>query len=120
MRYSQLVIEKVQCDHDCCRDDGIFEDDVIKPMSGKRCFRLGHGAASFATRVLAMVVLASHSLPRATVLRRWGTKPRRLKKSCALSLTSAVKLLAPRAAASFSSASINIPPTPCPAAAGCT
>ena len=43
-----------------------------------------------------------------------------LKKSCALSLTSAVRRFAPRAAASFASASTSIVPAPCPATAGWT
>ena len=43
-------------------------------------------AVAFAQRVLSIVVLASHSPPRSTVLRCCAVKPRFLKKSCAVSL----------------------------------
>src|SRR5262249_20750539 len=78
----------------------------------------GHCGRSFAASCFSMVVLASHSPPSGTVLRCCGTNPRFLKKSCALSLTSAVSRRAPRAPASFSSASTIIEPTPWPAALG--
>jgi hypothetical protein len=54
---------------------------------------LAHAAPCVAASVLSMVVLASHSPPRSTVLRCCAEKPRFLKKSCALSLTSAVSAL---------------------------
>src|SRR5262249_6252585 len=70
--------------------------------------------------VLVMVVLASHSSPHGIELRCWATKPRCEKNGCAVSLTSADSFLAPRAPASFSSASISEVATPCPTASGWT
>src|ERR1051325_4106101 len=78
-----------------------------------------HAAAPLAASFFSIVVLASHSPPSCTVLRCVAMNPRFLKKSCAVSLTSAVSRFAPRAPASFSSASTSIAPAPCPVAAGC-
>src|SRR6188474_3144796 len=98
-------------------DQHDLEHDVIEPMTRKRRVGPVHHSFSFAV-FFSIVVFASHSPPRRTVLRCCAAKPRFLKKSCAVSLTSAVRRFAPRARLSFSSASTSRVPTPCPATAG--
>src|SRR5215468_4049510 len=104
------------------RDDHQLERDVVDPVAWKRRVGTLHDAPALPalTSAFSIVVLASHSPSSGTVLRRWSENPRLRKKSCALSLTSAVSFTAPRAVASFSSASTSIEPTPCPTTAGCT
>src|SRR5262245_15307872 len=104
------------------REDHQLECDVIDPVARKRRVGSTHDASALPalTSGFSIVVLASHSPASGTVLRRWSEKPRLRKKSCALSLTSAVSFTAPRAPASFSSASTSIEPTPWPTTAGCT
>src|SRR6201993_4099649 len=101
-------------------DHRVFQDQIIEPVSRK--WRIGtfHDGLPRSTSGLVMVVLASHSSPSGTVLRLCAENPRFAKKPRAASLASTVISLAPRAAASFSSASHSIAPAPCPAAAGCT
>src|ERR1700747_3453111 len=101
-------------------DHRVFQDQIVEPVSRK--WRLGafHDGLPRPTSGLVMVVLASHSSPSDTVLRLCGENPRFSKKPRAASLASTVISLAPRAAASFSSASHSIAPAPCPAAAGWT
>src|SRR5262249_16126395 len=119
---SPEVIVEHQRDRDQYRDDRDHEVVALEAGGGFLGFaHCGRSlAAGFAASCFSIVVLASHSLPSGTELRCCGTKPRRLKKPSALSLTSAESLPAPRAVASFSSASISMLPTPCLAAAGCT
>src|SRR5262245_66055370 len=104
------------------REDHQLERDVVDPVA--REWRVGtfHDSPALPalTSGFSIVVLASHSPASGTVLRRWSENPRLRKKPCALSLTSAVSFAAPRAAASFSSASTSIEPTPWPTTAGCT
>src|SRR5436309_12537818 len=107
-------IDCVKRDHQRGDQHAIFEQDVVEPVAGERGFRLRHCDCSLATSCFSMVVLASHSPPSWTVLRCCGTKPRCLKKSCPLSLTSAIRRRAPRPAASFSRASLSSEPTPFP------
>ena len=82
-----------------------LQGDVIEPVTGKRRFRLFHASLLFVSSFFSIVVLASHSSPRKTELRCWATNPRAWKKSLALSLASTVSFVAPRAPASFSTAS---------------
>src|SRR5262249_47862025 len=117
------VSEIAKRQNDGEREDHQLEHDVVEPVTRKRRVGTFHDAPALPAALasgFSIVVLASHSPASGTVLRRWSVKPRLRKKSCALSLTSAVSLAAPRAAASFSSASISIEPTPCPTTAGCT
>src|ERR1700754_4671863 len=80
------------------QDDHQLKRNVIAPVTRERRVRTFHDAPplagpltfALAARGFSMVVLASHSPPSGTVLRRWSMKPRLRKKSCALSLTSAV------------------------------
>ena len=67
-----------------------------------------------------MVVLASHSSPTRTRLRFCATKPWRSNSGRATSLASVVRCLAPRARASFVSASTSPPPAPRRANSGST
>src|SRR5215468_5720588 len=100
-------------------DDRDLKHDVVEPVAGKRRFGTAHGLLPVAAdNVFWTVVLVSHSSSRGTELRCCGTKPRCVKKPSAVSLASAVSLVAPRAAASFSSASQSCAPMPCPATAG--
>src|ERR1700704_2889153 len=118
MASPEVIVQHQRDRHDNGHDR---EDDVMPLETWGRHFGLVfHGVRSLAASFFSVVVLASHSSPSGMVLRCCGTNPRRLKKSSALSLTSAVNRAAPREAASFSSASISMEPTPCPAAAGCT
>src|SRR6476620_4633898 len=116
MASPEIIVQR-QCDR---HDDSYDREDDMMPLEARgRHFRLVfHGVRSLAASFFSIVVVASHSSPSGTVLRCCGTNPRRLKKSSALSLTSAVRRGAPRPEASFSSASISIEPTPCPAPAG--
>src|ERR1041385_6780528 len=100
-------------------DQHDLENDVIEPVTGKRRIGSLHHTFSLPS-FFSIVVLVSHSPPRRTVLRCCASKPWRVKKSCAVSLTSAFRRLAPRAAASFSSAPTSMVPAPCPAIAGST
>src|SRR5262245_30397716 len=79
-------IDGVERDHDRGRDHRVFQDDVIDPMALERQIVAFHCNLSDpeAASGLTMVVLASHSPPRATVLRVFATKPRRSKKPRAL------------------------------------
>src|SRR6202043_3527136 len=100
-------------------DDRDFEDDVIKPVPRERRFRMFHDLLLVAAdNCFSTVVVASHSPWRGTVLRRCATKPRCSKKPSAVSLASAEIFAAPRAAASFSSASHSVAATRSPATAG--
>src|SRR5215469_11409243 len=117
------AIEPIDCveRHEHRRaDDRVFEDQVIQPVSRKRRIRTFHDSLPRPTSGLVMVVLASHSPPTDTVLRLCGANPRFSKKPRAASLVSTLISLAPRAPASFSSASHNMAPAPCPDAAGWT
>ena len=55
-------------------------------MARERRLGLFHASLPFAASFFSIVVLASHSSPRSTVLRCWATNPRDWKKSLALSL----------------------------------
>src|SRR6476620_11301878 len=116
MAAPQVVVQRQRDGY----DDGHDQEDDMVPLEarGRHFGLVFHGVRSLAASFFSIVVLASHSSPSGTVLRCCGTNPRRLKNSSALSLTSAVNRGAPREAASFSRASINMEPTPCPAAAG--
>src|SRR5215831_1652996 len=120
MSGSEQTIDRIEGEQDCRGDHCPFDGDVIEPIPRERRLGLLHRTASFAPSGFSIVVLASHSPPQRIELRCCGTNPRRRKNSCALSLTSALNRRAPRAAASLSSASTSIVPTPCPAPAGCT
>src|SRR5271170_5962055 len=109
------------------RDDGgdqcVFEHQIVEPMALERhvvAFHCSVPLAAGASNGFTIVVLASHSPPSATVLRVFGTKPRRSKKPRALSLASTLSSLVPRPAASLSKASHSMFPAPCPEAAGYT
>src|SRR5262249_5145015 len=114
-RSPEIIVEH-QRDGDHDRDHR--DHDMVPLQAWEWCVRSFHCARSLAASRFSMVVFASHSLPRGTLLRCFATKPRRLKKSCALSLTSAVNWAAPRDDASFASASMSMVPAPRPAAAG--
>src|SRR5579872_3371894 len=116
------TVEGVERDEDRRRNHPVFENQIIEPVTLERQVVALHCSLPFAATAsgLTMVVLASHSPPSATVLRVFATKPRRSKKLRAVSLASTLNSRAPRAAASFSSASQSMTPAPCPAAAGCT
>src|ERR1700727_1556916 len=94
--------------------------DVVGAHAEKCRVLLGHAGLPVAASGFTIVVLASHSPARNTVLRLLAIYPRFSKKPLAVSLASTATSLAPRAAASFSSASQSMEPAPCPAAAGCT
>src|SRR5262245_33392162 len=90
-------------DGDGCGGDVVALHRGISILYSRRS--PGSGAAPLAASFFFMVVLLSHSLPTDTLLRCSAVKPRRWKNSLALSLASTVSCAAPRAAASFSSAS---------------
>src|SRR6516225_1106330 len=113
-------IDRIKRYDDCRSDHRVFQDQIIEPVSRKWRLRAFHDGLPRPVRGLVMVVLASHSSPSDTVLRLCAENPRFSKKPRAASLASTVISLAPRAAASFSSASHSIAPAPCPAAVGCT
>src|SRR5882762_5645614 len=89
--------EILQRNGDSGGDQRDLEDDVIEPVTRKRRIRSFHHTFSLAS-FFSIVVLVSHSPPRRTVLRCCASKPWRVKKSCAVSLTSAFRRVAPRAA----------------------
>src|SRR5580692_4441478 len=113
-------VDGVESHRDGSRQHPIFEDQVVQPVPRKRRVGAFHDGLSLAPSALVIVVLASHSPARNTVLRLFAVKPRFSKKSRAVSLASTVSSLVPRPAAIFSSASQSMLPAPCPAAAGCT
>src|ERR1700688_1392602 len=51
------------------RDHRVFQDQIIEPVARERRVGTFHGALPFAASGLVMVVLASHSPARNTVLR---------------------------------------------------
>src|ERR1700734_1590439 len=113
-------IDGVERDHDGGGQHRVFQDQIIDPMAVKRRFGFFHDVLSLAPSGFFSVVLASHSPATVTVLRLCASKPRFSKKPRAVSLASAVSSFAPRAVASFSSASQRRAAAPCPVAAGCT
>src|SRR6478752_3765096 len=69
---SRDPVADIEGERDCPHDNGIFEHDVIKPMTWERCVRFGHDASRLAASCLWSVVLASHSSPTEIVLRCWA------------------------------------------------
>src|SRR6187200_2386984 len=100
-----------ESDEDCdCCDDDVMALQVHCNLLPAPGIALPSG--------FSMVVLASHSSPRCTVFRLCGAYPRALKKDSAVSLAATESFFAPRAPASFSSASTSIVAAPSPIAAG--
>src|SRR5260370_40160709 len=79
-------------------DHCVFQDQIIEPVARKRRVGTIHGALSFAVSGLVIVVLASHSPARNTVLRGLAVYPRFSKKPRAVSLASTATSFAPPAA----------------------
>src|SRR5258707_2859049 len=109
MASPEVIVQRQRDGH----DDGHDRENDVVPLES-RGWHFGfvfHGVRSLAASFFSIVVLASHSSPSGIVLRCCGTKPRRLKKSSALSLTSAVSRASPPPTPSISRASSITPPT---------
>src|ERR1700730_352102 len=62
-------------------DHCVFQDPIIEPVARERRIGTFHGASPFAASGLVIVVLASHSPARNTVLRLTVVAPRFSKKA---------------------------------------
>src|SRR5580658_40744 len=85
--------DRVQRDGGRDADHRVFQHQIVQPMALERDVATFHDALALPSRGpsgFAIVVLASHSPARNTVLRLCAAKPRRSKNPTAVSLASTV------------------------------